>query len=180
MKDKEMRKAINQASKTNESWLQTYLQSMAQENTLAPVKLVQDLKDVSKHLDENIQFVTFEDKVVVVTSPDFLKEHVMPSAMMRKCAKDLIEARSLLDYNTEESEIYLQDEDQYNILVNYFTMASTIEEGNHLNGSRFDRRLRTEDNDEDTDTNVAEEPTSPPIMISPFTLAEKLVALDDT
>jgi hypothetical protein len=120
---------------------------------------------------------------VVVTSPDFLKEHAMPSAMMRKCAKDLIEARSLLDYNAGESEHYLQDEGRYNILANYFTVASTIEEegGTHFNGSRLRRRVRTKDNDvEDADTNVAEETTSPPTLMVPFTLEEKLVALEDT
>ena len=102
---------------------------------------------------------------------------------MRKCTKDLIEARSLLDYNTGQSEYFLQDEGRYNILVNCFTMASTIEEegGTHFNGSRLRRRIRTEDNEvRNTDTNMAEEATSPPILMVPFTLEEKLVALENT
>ena len=45
----------------------------------------------------------------------------MPSAMMRKCAKDLIEKRTLLDYGTGETVYHLQDEDRYNILANYDT-----------------------------------------------------------
>jgi hypothetical protein len=111
-KDREMAKAIHQSSKTSESWLQTYLQSVAPESTLTPAKLVQDLKEFSecqdtrKYLDENMQLVTSGDKVVVVTSPDFLKEHyVMPLGMMRKCAKDLIEKRTLMDYGTRLSTI---------------------------------------------------------------------------
>jgi hypothetical protein len=187
IQNKDVAKAIYHASKTSESWLQSCLQSMAQENALASASLLQDLKDFSdckdvrKHLDENSQLVTFGRKVVAVTSPDFLREHAMPSAMMRKRAKDLIQARSLIDCGAGESDYDLQDEDRHNVLVNCFTMASTIEEegGIHLNGSRLDRRLRTEDNEEDADTNVAEEATSPPIMTSPFTLEEKLVALDD-
>jgi hypothetical protein len=149
-----MAKATHLASETSESWLGTYLQSMAQENTLTPAKLVQDLTDISecqdarKYLDVNVQLVTFGNKVVVVTSPDFLKEHVMPSAIMRKCAKDLIEARSLIDYNADKSEFYLQDGDQHDMLVNYFTMANTIEvESSHPNGSCLRRRIRTEGDD---------------------------------
>jgi hypothetical protein len=107
MKDEEQTKAIHYAFKVSNSWLQTYLQSMAQEKTLAPVRLVQDLKDVSdsqdvrKYLDENLQHVTFGDKVVAVTSPGFLLEHAKPPVMMRKCAIDLIKARSLMDYSTD-------------------------------------------------------------------------------
>jgi hypothetical protein len=102
--DRNMAKAIHQSSKTPESWLQTYLQSMVPESTLATAELVQDLKefseceDIRKYLDENMQLVTFGDKVVVVTSPGFLKEHVVPSAMMRQCAEDLIEKRTLFGY----------------------------------------------------------------------------------
>ena len=79
MEDRDTAKAVFQASKTSESWLQAYVQSMSPESTLAPVQLMQDLKefsesqDLRKYLDENMQLVTFGDKVVVVTSPDFLK-----------------------------------------------------------------------------------------------------------
>ena len=118
MQNKDLAKAIHQTSKTPESWLQTYLQSVAQESTLASASLLQDLKDFSdcqdtrKYLDENLQFVTFGEKVVAVTSPGFLKEHVKPSAMMRKCSKHLIQARCLIDYNTEEGVYDLKDEDR--------------------------------------------------------------------
>ena len=189
MEDRNTAKAVFQASKTSGSWLQAYVQSISPESTLAPAQLMQDLKefsesqDLRKYLDENMQLVTFGDKVVVVTSPDFLKEHAMPSAMMRKCAKDLIENRSLMDYGTGESEYYLQDEDRYNILANYFTMASPSEEdkGAHHSGSRISRRIRTKElGTEDTDTNMSEKAISPSTLIMPFTLEEKLVALEDT
>ena len=196
--DRNMAKAIHQSSKTPESWLQTYLQSMAPESTLASAELVQDLKefseceDIRKYLDKNMQLVTFGDKVVVVTSPDFLKEHVMPSAMMRQCAKDLIEKRTLMDYGNNETSYYLQDEDRYNILANYFTMASASEEGGvHYSGSRIRRRIKTkndgfthtEDSDEEGsvwDTDMLNEDTTPSTLMVPFTLKEKLVALEVT
>jgi hypothetical protein len=68
-------------------------------------------------------------------------------------------------------------------LENYFAMASTIEDeekGYHLNGCRLNRRLLTEDNNmEDADTHMTEKARTPPIITSPFTLKEKLLALDD-
>ena len=83
-----------------------------------------------------------------------------------------------MDYGTGESEYYLQDEDRYNILANYFTMASPSEEDK---GDRISRRIRTKELDtEDTDTNVSEKAISPSTLIMPFTLEEKLVALEDT
>ena len=190
--DRNMAKAIHQSSKTPESWLQTYLQSMAPESTLASAELVQDLKefseceDIRKYLDENMQLVTFGDKVVVVTSPDFLKEHVMPSAMMRQCAKDLIEKRTLLDLGNNEISYDLQDEDRYNILANYFTMASASGEegGVYYSGSRIRSRIKTKDDSEDDrgvwDTDMLKEDTSLSTLMFPFTLKEKLVALEDT
>ena len=191
--DRNMAKAIHQSSKTPESWLQTYLQSMAPESTLASAELVQDLKefseceDIRKYLDENIQLVTFGDKVVVVTSPDFLKEHVMPSAMMRKCAKDLIEKRTLLDYGNDETSYYLQDEDRYNILANYFTMASASEKKEESTTvdlasvvvlkrkTTFRKMMRGV-----WDTDMLKEDTTPSTLMVPFTLKEKLVALEVT
>ena len=196
--DRNMAKAILQSSKTSESWLQTYLQSMALESTLASAELVQDLKefseceDIRKYLDENMQLVTFGDKVVVVTSPDFLREHVMPSAMMRQCAKDLIEKRTLMDYGNNEISYDLQDEDRYNILANYFTVASASEEGGvHYSGSRIRHRIKTkkdcfthtEDSDGEGgvwDTDMSSEDTTPSTLMVPFTLKEKLVALEVT
>ena len=115
MQNKDLAKAIHQTSKTPESWLQTYLQSVAQESTLTSASLLQDLKgfsdcqDTRKCLDENLQFVT---------SPGFLKEHAKPSAVMRKCAKDLIQARCLIDYNTGEGVHDLKDEDPGKLLRN--------------------------------------------------------------
>jgi hypothetical protein len=92
-----------------------------------------------------------------------------------------------MDYGTGESEHYLQDEDRYNMLANYFTMARTSEEegGVHYSGSRIRRRIRTKDHfaedggvPEDADTNVLEEDTFPSTLMVPFTLKEKLVALE--
>jgi hypothetical protein len=129
MNDKGMAKAMHLTSRTPESWLQTYLQSMEQDSTLASPNLVRDLEDFSdcqdtrKHLCENMQLITFGEKVVAVTSPSFLKEHAMPSAMMRKCAEDLIQARSLIDHGTNAREHDLKNEDRCNMLANYFAMA---------------------------------------------------------
>jgi hypothetical protein len=56
------------------------------------------------------------------------------------------------------------------------------EEGHHLNGCILERLLRTEDNvmeTEDTDVHGTGAVT-PPIVIRPFTLKEKFLALDDT
>ena len=192
MEDRDTAKAVFQASKTSESWLQAYVQSISPESTLAPAQLMQDLKDFSecqdirKYLDENMQLVTFGDKVVVVTSPGFLKEHVMPSAMMRKCAKDLIEKRTLLDYGTKETCYFLQDEDRYNILANYFTTATAggEEGGVYYSGSRIRSRIETKDDSEIDrgviDTDMLNEDTSPSTLMVPFTLKEKLVALEVT
>jgi hypothetical protein len=75
MNDKGMAKATHLTSRTPESWLQTYLQSMEQESTLASPNLVRDLEDFSdcqdtrEHLGENKQLITFGEKVVAVTCP---------------------------------------------------------------------------------------------------------------
>ena len=185
MKDRDMAKATHQTSRTSESWLLTYLRSMEQDSTLAPPSLVLDLKefsdcqDIRKYLGENMQLITFGDKVVAVTSPSFIKEHVMPSAVMRKCAEDLIQARSLIDHGTDAREHDLKSEDRYNILANYFAMANPIGEGTRLGGSSINSRIPTEDS-EYIDTDAGMETTPPPIVTCPFSLKEMLLALDDT
>ena len=140
MKDEELARAMHQTSKTPESWLLTYLRCMEQDSTLAPPSLVRDLEEFSdcqdtrKHLGENMQLTTFGDKVVAATSPSFIKEHAMPLAMMRKCAEDLIKARSLIDFtptssNTEGTREHdLKSEDRCGTLANYFAVANPIGE----------------------------------------------------
>jgi hypothetical protein len=185
MNDKGMAKAMHQTSRTPESWLQTYLQSMEQDSTLASPNLVRDredfadCQDVRKYLGENTQLITFCEKVVAATSPSFLKEHVMPSAMMRKCAEDPIQARSLIDHSTNARECDLKNEDRHNMLANYFAMANPIGEGTRLSGSSVDSRIPTKKL-ECVDTDEGKERMPPPIVTCPFSLKEKLLALDDT
>jgi hypothetical protein len=184
MNDKGMAKAMHQMSRTPESWLQPYLQSMELDSTLASPHLVRELEDFSdcqdtrKYLGENMQLITFGEKVVAVTSPSFLKERATPSAMMRKCAENLIQARSLIDHGTDAREHDLKSEDRYNILANYFAMANPIGEGTHLSGSSIDSRVPTKKL-ECVDTDEGMERTPPPIVTCPFSLKEKLLALDD-
>ena len=155
MEDRDNARALNQATKIEESWLHKYLDDFQLDSALAPAQMVLALEGIDD-CKGNIQFVAFGEKVVAVTSPEFLIKNVKPAAMLRQVATDLIIARSKLDQvEGDDTEYQLTEQDHYNMLANHFSMVNTsendkdldaiclhIREVNFEKSSKFDCKMR--------------------------------------